>query len=591
MDNTPTREELKAILDEWIPKYIRQVVELRSGGRLSAERYNELMNLLITQGDDTIELAETVKQYVEILVEETETEFELTTETVTNLANNAVSTANNAVNTVEEFKTVINRDITAFKEAVNQVTDTANSNASLALQTANQLVIDMEDYRSTLSTQVEETFTNMRNVLGAQVTDEVGTQMQGIQEALTADINTTIDTLSEEVLTIANTAEQSVNSAIQDIETYKADMDTRLDDALKEVEESLSAAGDIIRDASAIYAAIDNKVDIGELEAHTGDNAVHITADERTAWNQNATDVSNIVNGTTPVGNALQLGGKSASEYALAETLTQVNGTTSYLNTSILEKALEVTTGVHNFRLGGGDYTGTDLPDNNYAYGMATIFKRSSSFIMVVIWGRFGTRGGKIQTNYYDNTTSTWTGWDSLFTTSGGTITGTTTPLVLNNENANGETYLGFRNNGTVSGFLGFSANGNLFMSKDGSSFTTILHTGNSAKIATSGKYSDLSGTPSSLPASDVYSWAKASAKPSYTWSEITSKPTSFTPASHNQAASTITAGTLAGKVQANASAASTVTNAQVRDIYAGTSALTANSSSLTTGTIYVQYE
>ena len=46
------------------------------------------------------------------------------------------------------------------------------------------------------------------------------------------------------------------------------------------------------------------------------------------------------------------------------------------------------------------------------------------------------------------------------------------------------------------------------------------------ATVATSGKYSDLSGTPSSLPASDVYSWAKAATKPTYTWSEITSKPT-----------------------------------------------------------------
>lgn len=33
------------------------------------------------------------------------------------------------------------------------------------------------------------------------------------------------------------------------------------------------------------------------------------------------------------------------------------------------------------------------------------------------------------------------------------------------------------------------------------------------------------SDIPTSLPASDVYSWAKASSKPSYSWSEITSKP------------------------------------------------------------------
>lgn len=39
--------------------------------------------------------------------------------------------------------------------------------------------------------------------------------------------------------------------------------------------------------------------------------------------------------------------------------------------------------------------------------------------------------------------------------------------------------------------------------------------------VAFSGNYSDLSGTPSSLPASDVYSWAKAATKPSYTASEV----------------------------------------------------------------------
>lgn len=254
---TATREELKAILDKWIPKYIRQVVELRSGSRLSAERYNELMNLLITQGDDTIELAQVVKQYVEVLVDEMSTEFKTTTDNITNLTNSAITTANNAVNTVESYKTAINQDIASFKEAVNQVTNTANSNANLALQTANQLVTNMENYRVDLSAQVEETFISMRNTLSTQITDEVSTQMQGIQETLTTDINNTINALSNEVLTIANTAEQTVNTAIQDIEAYKANMDIRLNEALKEVEDSLSAAGEVIKDAAALYAKLD----------------------------------------------------------------------------------------------------------------------------------------------------------------------------------------------------------------------------------------------------------------------------------------------------------------------------------------------
>ena len=44
---------------------------------------------------------------------------------------------------------------------------------------------------------------------------------------------------------------------------------------------------------------------------------------------------------------------------------------------------------------------------------------------------------------------------------------------------------------------------------------------------------SQITDFPTSMPASDVSAWAKASSKPSYSWSEITSKPSSFTPASH----------------------------------------------------------
>ena len=62
---------------------------------------------------------------------------------------------------------------------------------------------------------------------------------------------------------------------------------------------------------------------------------------------------------------------------------------------------------------------------------------------------------------------------------------------------------------------------------------------------------------------------------------------------SHNQAAGTITAGTLAGKVVANASAVATVTTKQVRNIFAGTTEATAGSafSGLSDGDIYYQYE
>lgn len=54
----------------------------------------------------------------------------------------------------------------------------------------------------------------------------------------------------------------------------------------------------------------------------------------------------------------------------------------------------------------------------------------------------------------------------------------------------------------------------------------------------------------------------------------------------HGHAAGKITAGTLAGKVNANASATASLGNSQVRNIHAGTGTPT----SLTTGAIYIQY-
>lgn len=44
---------------------------------------------------------------------------------------------------------------------------------------------------------------------------------------------------------------------------------------------------------------------------------------------------------------------------------------------------------------------------------------------------------------------------------------------------------------------------------------------------------SKISDFPTSMPASDVYAWAKASTKPRYSWGEINGKPSTFTPSSH----------------------------------------------------------
>lgn len=60
---------------------------------------------------------------------------------------------------------------------------------------------------------------------------------------------------------------------------------------------------------------------------------------------------------------------------------------------------------------------------------------------------------------------------------------------------------------------------------------------------------------------------------------------------SHSHAASDVNAGTLAGQVVANSTAVATLGTAQVRNIYAGTSDMTAGVTALATGDLYFVYE
>lgn len=65
-----------------------------------------------------------------------------------------------------------------------------------------------------------------------------------------------------------------------------------------------------------------------------------------------------------------------------------------------------------------------------------------------------------------------------------------------------------------------------------------ITSSGSCAYATTAGSanavaWGNVSGRPTSMPASDVYAWAKASSKPGYSWGEISGKPSTFAPSSH----------------------------------------------------------
>ena len=76
-----------------------------------------------------------------------------------------------------------------------------------------------------------------------------------------------------------------------------------------------------------------------------------------------------------------------------------------------------------------------------------------------------------------------------------------------------------------------------------------------------------------------------------HTKSDISDFPTTMAPTAHNQAASTITAGTFAGKVVGQAAAVAALGEKQFRNIYAGTAELVSGTSALPAGDIYAQYE
>lgn len=125
-----------------------------------------------------------------------------------------------------------------------------------------------------------------------------------------------------------------------------------------------------------------------------------------------------------------QLAGASAVK-ELSEDVKNIDGSQS-VHTSILEKALTLEKGVYQFTLAGGAYTGNDLPSAFYAYGNATIYKRTAGTIMVEMHGAVDDSSHFVPVfNYYDGTA--WSGWKIMATTddlsnylpiSGGTLSG-----------------------------------------------------------------------------------------------------------------------------------------------------------------------
>ena len=503
-----------------------------------------------------------------------------------------------------------------------------------------------------------------------------------------AEAKSYADTSSASTLVEAKAyAEGQASDALEDAKEYNDSAyananlytDQKIADLINGAPTTLDTLGEIAtamaNNANVVEAldeAIGKKADQTELDTHTGNNTIHITADERTAWNQNATDVSNIINGTTPVGDSNKLGGKGASEYALntqlfsnvedyrnldfntatttkmyssMSTPSQAGATNYPINYtgllivnggSVLSQKYVTFNGFvyERTKLNHADYAWTEWKQTATTADLANYLPLSGGILSgnlevsttteekkaVIlsnakrrVWFEVESDGtcdlwdtakGKAIFSAKLDGTNTFNGTASgNLPLTGGTVgNGTSYTPVKVNGVADGS-YIEFEGNGNRYGRLGFygesklgmldnnsnlypllhtgnvgsyalpksdpSVTGGLTVSRYNNGFSkfhkshdngtadygtiihdetkdgtkvllivqanqngaffrdtsgtthTLLHTGNSAKVATSGSYNDLTDKPTSLPASDVYSWAKASTKPSYTKAEV----------------------------------------------------------------------
>jgi len=187
-----------------------------------------------------------------------------------------------------------------------------------------------------------------------------------------------------------------------------------------------------------------------------------------------------LLNGTQRVGDSAKLGGEDASEYAL-----HIDGNLTG-SESILDKAKTVQGyGIFTFRFEGHD--GTDLYNTGYAQGVATVFKRTSNRIAVYLWGSPSMSASKrVAVNYWNGTE--WSGWDrdakvtdlaNYLPLSGGKLTKSNTPLILESTGEGVGSFLAFKNT-HVAGhdYIGWR-NHKFCVQVNGGEDKEVLHTGN----------------------------------------------------------------------------------------------------------------
>jgi len=311
-----------------------------------------------------------------------------------------------------------------------------------------------------------------------------------VSEAIKEAIGDAVLTVNESVKRLGEiekheTERVNAENKRAEAEKQRAEEFTIMKDDVQEVldeAEELLLKGGISEDKAQemIDEAVKNKVD---KEDGKGLSANDYSNAEKQQVSANKTNIDNIINGTTTVGNANKLGGKGASEYR-QKTQTQIS-------------TLPTPTEECDYMVVSTDGT---FPVN---YGLLEIRYGASIAEYTAL---YKTIAG-VFFNFY--TQGKWQGWSDNFATtadlanylpkSGGEITGDDIiPLILKCSNDGDVSVLGFSTGSGMKGYLGFNGvNTPVFYNAQGG-HDFLLHTGNVGDYAI--KKNDIGGQTISAP-------------------------------------------------------------------------------------------
>lgn len=250
---------------------------------------------------------------------------------------------------------------------------------------------------------------------------------------------------------------------------------------------------------------------ITPITKHLSDKTAHITADERTTWNAKQ--------------NALKAGTDYLTPASISSTYLKKNpdgtnnliGTNNKINSTYLPAYTASSVGLDN------------VTNDKQVKGLS----EGTTENHIVTWG---ANGYTVKDSGYTIATSVPP--DARFTDTTSTLvvgsknTSSTNEAVTSSSNS---IYLNLFNGKTLANSHNIVGTGATTVSSDTSGKITIntpvvtLSSIGAAPSSHSHTKSQITDFPTSMPASDVYAWAKASTKPSYVWSEIGSKPTGDT--------------------------------------------------------------